>query len=255
LVLVKIPHKKPVFGVEWLLFDSPTVAKISDLMVMGDGSADFNPNEHLDAMQELVDQIYGAFSASNSGALAADLNYNLAEGSFGDSSLLAEVDDSGVAVEFILQLGTEHRFYHLLDSAAVENFLGEKKAPATKPAPKPGKAPGVELEAEESLPRRVQFQSFGAEPSAEKESKDIDMLLDLRLPIVIELGRTTMFIKDILNLSPGSIVELDKLSGDPVDIYVNEKKFAEGEVVVIDENFGVRITELVRPEERVRKLS
>jgi len=105
-------------------------------------------------------------------------------------------------------------------------------------------------------PQPASFQSFG--PSFDEGDKDlgeIEMLMDLRLPITIELGRTSMFIKDILKLAPGSIVELDKLSGDPVDLYVNDKKFAEGEVVVIDENFGVRITELIKPEERIKKLS
>jgi flagellar motor switch protein FliN/FliY len=63
-----------------------------------------------------------------------------------------------------------------------------------------------------------------------------------------------MMIKDILKLGPGSIVELDKLSGEPVDLFVNNKKFAQGEVVVIDENFGVRLTEIVQVDERLQSL-
>jgi len=78
--------------------------------------------------------------------------------------------------------------------------------------------------------------------------------MDLELPVIIELGRTSMFIRDILELSPGSIVELNKLSGEPIDLYINDKKFAQGEVVVIDENFGIRITDLVRVEDRIRTL-
>ncbi len=75
--------------------------------------------------------------------------------------------------------------------------------------------------------------------------KNIDLLMDVALDVVIELGRTVMPLKDILNLGPGSVIELDKLAGDPVDILVNNKLVARGEVVVIEENFGVRITEIV----------
>ena len=83
---------------------------------------------------------------------------------------------------------------------------------------------------------------------------NIDMLLDLELPVVIELGQIRMMVKDILELEPGKVVELNKYSNEPVDIYLNHKKFAEGEVVFIDHNFGVRITALVRPDERLSSL-
>lgn len=82
----------------------------------------------------------------------------------------------------------------------------------------------------------------------------IEMLYDLRLDLVVELGRTKKPIREILDLGRGSIIELEKLAGDPLDIYVNDKKLAEGEVVVVDDHFGIRITNLVRPEERVRSL-
>jgi len=80
------------------------------------------------------------------------------------------------------------------------------------------------------------------------------MLMDLDLPIAVELGRIRMLVKDILELGPGAVVELNKFSGEPVDIYCNDKVFAEGEVVVIDQNFGVRITALVGPAERIMTL-
>ncbi len=75
--------------------------------------------------------------------------------------------------------------------------------------------------------------------------KNIDLLMDVSLDVVIELGRTVMPLKEVLNLGPGSVIELDKLAGDPVDILVNNKLVARGEVVVIEENFGVRITEII----------
>ena len=73
-----------------------------------------------------------------------------------------------------------------------------------------------------------------------------DKLGDIYLPVSIELGRTALAIQDILDLEKGSIIEFDKLAGETVDLLVNDKKFAEGEVVVIDEHFGIRITNLVK---------
>ena len=75
--------------------------------------------------------------------------------------------------------------------------------------------------------------------------------MDVPLEVTVELGRTKKYIKEILEFSPGSIIELDKLAGDPVDILVNGKIIAKGEVVVIDENFGVRITDIINPSKRI----
>ncbi|KAA3635709.1 MAG: flagellar motor switch protein FliN [Calditrichaeota bacterium] len=99
----------------------------------------------------------------------------------------------------------------------------------------------------------VEFQHL-SEPAGNPEVKNIDMLMDVNLPIAIELGRTKMSISDILALGPGSVVELNKLAGEPVELLVNQRVVAKGEVVVIDENFGVRITQLLTPEERLKAL-
>lgn len=83
------------------------------------------------------------------------------------------------------------------------------------------------------------------------EKKNISLIMDVPLEVTVELGRTKKYIKEILEFSPGSIIELDKLAGDPVDILVNGKIIAKGEVVVIDENFGVRITDIINPSKRI----
>ena len=83
------------------------------------------------------------------------------------------------------------------------------------------------------------------------EKKNINLIMDVPLQVTVELGRTTKLIKDILEFSPGSIIELDKLAGEPVDILVNGKSIAKGEVVVIDESFGVRITDIIHPSKRL----
>ncbi|MPM94523.1 Flagellar motor switch protein FliN [bioreactor metagenome] len=85
--------------------------------------------------------------------------------------------------------------------------------------------------------------------------KNIDLILDVPLEVSVELGRTKKNIRDILALSSGSLIELNKLAEEPVDIFINGKKIAYGEVVVIDENFGVKITGIVSGEERIKTLT
>jgi flagellar motor switch protein FliN len=98
------------------------------------------------------------------------------------------------------------------------------------------------------------FTSFEQSSVHKPESKNLDMLLDIPLNVTVELGRTKRSVKDILELSSGSIIELDKLAGEPVDVLVNSRLIAKGEVVVIDENFGVRITDIVSQSDRLKKL-
>lgn len=100
----------------------------------------------------------------------------------------------------------------------------------------------------------VQFANFQGGGYAQADETNLNLLLDIPLKVTVELGRTKKQIKDILELSQGSIIELDKLAGEPVDILVNNKLIAKGEVVVIDENFGVRVTDIVSQWDRVQKI-
>ena len=102
--------------------------------------------------------------------------------------------------------------------------------------------------------QNAQFQSLNSTPPSSEKDMKMDILLDLHLPVSIELGRTNMLIRDILDLQRGSVVEFEKLASEPVDILINGKKMAEGEVVVIEKHFGIRITNLVDASERVRAL-
>ncbi len=100
----------------------------------------------------------------------------------------------------------------------------------------------------------VQYANFTDSPSVYAEDPNLNMLLDIPLKVTVELGRTKRQVKDILELSQGSIIELDKLAGEPVDILVNNKLIAKGEVVVIDENFGVRVTDIISQADRMQKI-
>ncbi len=101
----------------------------------------------------------------------------------------------------------------------------------------------------------VTFTSFDDSKNLLGESnKNLDMLLDIKLQLTVELGRTTLPIKKVIELTRGSIVELDKIAGEPVELYANGKLIAHGEVVVIEDNFGLRITNITDPDERLKGL-
>ncbi|WP_127536256.1 flagellar motor switch phosphatase FliY [Paenibacillus illinoisensis] len=100
----------------------------------------------------------------------------------------------------------------------------------------------------------VQFANLQNGAYGQVDENNLNLLMDIPLKVTVELGRTQKQIKDILELSQGSIVELDKLAGEPVDILVNNKLIAKGEVVVIDENFGVRVIDIVSQWDRIQKL-
>ncbi len=92
------------------------------------------------------------------------------------------------------------------------------------------------------------------EKGASQDIKNLDFILDIPLKVTVELGRTKMLINELLQLGQGSVLELSKLVGEPLDILVNEKLIARGEVVVVNEKFGIRLTDIVTPLERIEQL-
>jgi flagellar motor switch protein FliN/FliY len=90
--------------------------------------------------------------------------------------------------------------------------------------------------------------------SNEQQSRRLEMLLDVPLDLSVELGRSRMTIQDLLGLAPGAVVELDKVAGEPLDILVNNRLVARGEAVVVNDKFGIRITDIVSPAERLARL-
>ncbi|QSI78760.1 MULTISPECIES: flagellar motor switch protein FliN [Niveibacterium] len=102
-------------------------------------------------------------------------------------------------------------------------------------------------------PARAAFPEFGA---GEKPTSmnDFDMILDIPVQITVELGRTKLSIRNLLQLAHGSVVELDALAGEPMDVLVNGTLIAQGEVVVVNDKFGIRLTDIITPSERMRKV-
>lgn len=103
--------------------------------------------------------------------------------------------------------------------------------------------------------RPIKFASFDdMTPSQGEVNKNLDILMDIKLQLTVELGRTELPIKKVLELTRGSIIELEKVAGEPVELYANGKLVAHGEVVVIEDNFGLRITSITEPEDRLKGL-
>jgi flagellar motor switch protein FliN/FliY len=103
--------------------------------------------------------------------------------------------------------------------------------------------------------RPAQFSQITEPQEQASTSDNLELIMDVPLRLTVELGRATMTIGEIVALTPGSVVELDKLAGEPVDVVVNGRLIAKGEVVVVDESFGVRLTDVVSPAKRAMSLS
>ncbi|MDK9698988.1 MAG: flagellar motor switch protein FliN [bacterium] len=230
-------------------------AAIVDLMIMGDGNVPFRPEEHLDGIAEASHQLIDS--------LAIDWTNAGLPVSFQQVSATMEEDPGAYVAAYehqtILRLDVSIDSFGDLGlwlylSSEVVQLLNPPQAASTRPSRAQSDA-GKSKTGQMVNVRPAVFAPFENQTdNSDGEPRNLELLLDVSLPITIELGRTSMLIRDVLELGPGSVVELDKLSGEPVDLYVNDKKFAKGEVVVVDENFGVRITELMRLEDRLKSL-
>ncbi|MEE9259333.1 MAG: flagellar motor switch protein FliN [Nitrospinaceae bacterium] len=107
----------------------------------------------------------------------------------------------------------------------------------------------------EDLEGEEEGEEEGKKEADQLDHKSLDLILDIPLTVTVELGRSKMLINDLLQLGQGSVVELTKLVGEPLEVLVNQKLVARGEVVVVNEKFGVRLTDIVTPMERVQSLS
>lgn len=232
-------------------------AAIVDLMIMGDGTAAFNADEHLDGISEAVHQLTESLV----------LEWNRAGSPISFQPIQAQVDDNAqdfaekylnqnaIRVEFKIDDFGEVGAWLMIDSELAMLLRPPAQPAATaRPAGSPRSSESSAMVAPEVNVRPAVFSPFDNGSGTDAEPRNLDLLMDVALPVTIELGRTTMLIRDVLELGPGSVVELDKLSGEPVDLFVNDRRFARGEVVVVDENFGVRITDLLRLEDRIKSL-
>ncbi len=114
------------------------------------------------------------------------------------------------------------------------------------------------MNAPAEAPPRAEFQDMraadGTDPNAAARDVNLEVILDVPVTLSMEVGRTRIPIRNLLQLNQGSVVELDRAAGEPLDVFVNGTLIAHGEVVVVNEKFGIRITDVVSPAERIRKL-
>ena len=277
-IVVEAPLEGALDAVQYFIFSQHTAAGVTDLMVMGDGTAPFNEHESLDGIAEAVNQIVGAQATSWSEELKADVRSGGAQGRLGEIADLEINFDDYILISYKISIEEwgDDTFIKLMPRSVYDllveltegdedelDDLGMQGAPSFEGgggAPEAAKAAagtgGVKAGPKPNV-KKAQFGEFDADEmfnGVGDSPQNLDLLLDISLPVTIELGRTNMMIRDVLEIGPGSVIELQKLSGEPVDLYINDKRFALGEVVVIDENFGIRITELLSVEDRIKAL-
>lgn len=293
-LVIEVGYSVGLRGANLLVIRESDACIIADLMMGGDGqNPPEHLNElYLSAVGEAMNQMMGSTATSMSQMFNKRVDitppnvnvFNFSEpqaiGSFGDEN------EPTVKVAFRMEveglIDSELMQILSIDGARtmVQNLLsavnGTEAAAASSPAPAPqaaspakpyasapssapiqGNTPGIPSAsshiAQNVTVQPVQFAPLVASNLMHSET-NIDFIADVPLQVTVELGRTRKLIREILELVPGAVVELDKLAGEPVDILVNGRLIAKGEVVVIDENFGVRVTDIVQPAERMKNI-
>lgn len=288
-VAVFVDYTEGLRGNNVLMIKENDAKIIANLMMGGDGtSLDTELTElHLSAVQEAMNQMMGSAATSMSTMFHQKVDISppsIDVLGFPPKKLEAFEDDIIIKVSFRLKVG------NLIDSNMIQFIplsfgreliqqifkTNDPEPPSTpiieeKPVRqaqttvvKPEAAPHYEGSSASQIPvpppvnanvQKVEYGSFPEQPAAGNVKGNLDLLYDIPLEITVELGRTDMEIRKILELGPGAVIQLDKLAGEPVDILANHKLIAKGEVVVIEENFGVRITDIISPIDRLTKMT
>lgn len=289
-IALEVRYTSGIIGENLLVMKISDAAIIANLMMGGDGRVESPQLTEIEesAVSEAMNQMIGSAATSMATMFGREVNISPPNSRvWRDSSdtltdTIAENEDI-VQVSFRLTIGelvdsTIMQVLPLQTAKKIVSIMMGSESPEpvkeAKPEPKPQKhaasAPVYEAEKEVYREPVQQRQVEHTEPPVEVHKasfqplrdtgashmpRNIDLILDVPLEISVVLGRTKKNIKDILNLGTGSLIELDKLAEEPVEILVNGKIVAFGEVIVVDENFGVRITNIVSGAERIKSLS
>jgi flagellar motor switch protein FliN/FliY len=265
VILVSAPFKSGLLGTLYCIIGKRTVAMLSDLMMMGDGSAEFS-EDHKDAIAELFSQVMGSFTMALGDKFGESVSQGTVTAAACDwTTLPFSIDESDMCV-LSLSIGgsTVDELVFAVPGELSEQLIG-KLSHVQGGSLDSDKSSGLNSSELEDLSQItssstdldnsfMEMPLSGETMRSSAPRENVDMLLDVELDVSIELGRTNLSIKRILEMGPGSIVELDRMAGEPVDLLVNNKVVAKGEVVVVDENFGIRIVSLVSAEERIKSL-
>ncbi len=279
LVAVQIVYKEGLDGDNILFLQEEDVKIITNLMMGGDGTnIDEELNEmHLSAISEAMNQMVGSSSTSLSQMFDKKIDIAPPESK---RVLVSDASPSNYPAEFLngefIKVSFRLKIGELIDSELIQlypfSFLDEitenfahyseahkeegeaivssepvaENSRSSQPVQEPVYAePTMSSDDRTVDVRRAQFETF-EQSSVVGDKSNIDLIMDVPLNVTVELGRTNRSIKEILEFSPGTIIELDKIAGEPIDVLVNGKVVAKGEVVVIAENFSIRITEIIK---------
>ena len=293
-IIVEVRFTEGINGTNLLAMKESDAAIIADLMMGNDGSnPPTGMNElYMSAVAEAMNQMMGATATSLSSIFKSRVDLAPPKVRLIDLAGNDNITDSVTGSEDLVRIAFRMVVEDLIDSEImlilplkiardmVDGLLHSSAPAPAQQAPKPAAAPAQVAAAppvqqqssyippQQHAPQRgpsavVPEQNVIVQPAQFAPLKqnvmnvsvsNIGMIMDVPLQVTVELGRTRKLIREILDLAPGSVVELDKLAGEPVDILVNGKIVAKGEVVVIDENFGVRITGIVSMQERASTL-
>lgn len=246
-LIVRLAIDRGLPGELCILMGKETAALLCGLMMGGDGTEPFK-DEDLDALNEFGNQFMGSVCTMLGGRFGTSVSAAQAQTSAFDPAQPPFALDGAALVdgELSIEGSPDSKFRLLLSSALAAKLSGGSR----DSSPSSSSSGGGDSN---PLSNLGGFDSTLAR-TMEDSPPNIQMLLDINLNVTIELGRTRLSIRKILELGPGSIIELDRLAGEPVDLLVNDKVVAKGEVVVVDEYFGIRIISLVSPEERIKQL-
>lgn len=278
-VAIEVNYTEGFTGSNLLVIKQSDAAIIADLMIGGNGEiTDTELNDiMISAVQEAMNQMMGSAATSMSTIFNKKVDISppsieLLDLKGGEGTEALPQDDPFLKVAFRIKVGTliDSEIMQLLPLHFAKGLVDElmnPPEPAAAIETMPNKAyhqqapPQIPVQEEEvhykPSPVEVkpaEFSSFDQVTVPKSDMKNLDMLLDIPLKVTVELGRTKRSVKEILELSAGSIIELDKLAGEPVDILINNKIVAQGEVVVIEENFGVRVTDILSQSERLNRI-
>jgi flagellar motor switch protein FliN/FliY len=244
-----------------LMVSENQAALMADLMIGQDGS---NPpaqleDLHLSAVTELMNQTTDSIISVIASQVAQTITSNPMEVTVVDmdASVIPGIDGEVIIADADLKIGDFQpgKFGLIFKGNIVEILKSGPKAEASAEGFVSDITAGQQMKAAgPTTAQKVITSEVREEKKMTVYDQSLDLILDVPLQVTVELGRTNKLVKDVLGLSPGSVIELDKLAGEPVDILVNQKYIAKGEVVVIDENFGIRITDIIKPADRIPKI-
>lgn len=289
-LVIEVGYTHGILGTNLLAIREMDALIIADLMMGGDGTnppTELNNELYMSAVGEAMNQMMGSVATSMSTVFKKKVDISPPQVNLIDFASQSSITNTVSLEDNIVKVAFRMEVEDLIDSEImqilpvnvakemVENLLSAVQAQQPdnqsqqKPASSPAASSTVATSSNVVTPQaampapKQQVSNVAVQPvqfaplqqsNLPVSDTNIGLIMDVPLQVTVELGRTKKLIRDILELSPGSVVELDKLAGEPVDVLVNGKLIAKGEVVVIDENFGVRITDIVSPLERAYNL-